>query len=207
MATSTQAWELSGQYFETCSCDYLCPCISSNLTARPTKGECVAALVFQVESGSYGPTNLDGLNFAVVLRTPDVMIKGDWAVGLIVDERADDEQQHALAAIASGRAGGPMANLAPLIGDFRGIEIAPIQVSGDAMKWSVTIPGVLDQALEGVPGAKSDEPLYLDNTLHPANSRLALARAQRSHLHGLGFDWDDASGQNNGHFAPFDRRG
>ena len=72
------------------------------------------------------------------------------------------------------------------------------------MSWSVSIPGALDQAIEGVPGAANpDEPLYLDNTLHPANPRLALAKATRSHLHAFGLDWDEDSGRNNGHFAPF----
>ena len=45
--------------------------------------------------------------------------------------------------------------------------------------------------------------MYLDNVGHPAASRLALAKASRSHLHGFGINWDDTSGRNNGHFAPF----
>jgi hypothetical protein len=37
-------------------------------------------------------------------------------VGLIVDERADQQQTDAIAAISTGAAGGPMAVLAPLVG-------------------------------------------------------------------------------------------
>jgi hypothetical protein len=75
------------------------------------------------------------------------------------------------------------------------------------MSCSVSIPGVLDQACEGVPSAlDASQPMYIDNTLHPANARLALAHATRSHLHIFGLDWDDTSGQNNGHFAPFNWR-
>jgi hypothetical protein len=206
MATSTQSWQLSGQYFETCSCDFLCPCIT-DFSARPTQGECTAALAFHVEHGQHAATSLDDLNFAVVLRTPDAMAKGNWSVGLIVDERADADQQQALASIASGQAGGPMANLAPLIGDFRGIETGPIEFRQEGMRWSVSIPGLLDEVAEGVSGADPAVPMHLDNTIHPANPRLALARAVRSHLHALGFDWDDDSGRNNGHFAPFDWQG
>jgi hypothetical protein len=29
-----KAWELSGQYMESCNCDYLCPCIYTNPQAR-----------------------------------------------------------------------------------------------------------------------------------------------------------------------------
>jgi hypothetical protein len=71
------------------------------------------------------------------------------------------------------------------------------------MRRSVSIPGVLDIAVEGIAGAKQNEPIYLDNVGHPAAQRLALAKASRSHLHAFGIDWDDTSGRNNGHFAPF----
>jgi hypothetical protein len=136
------------------------------------------------------------------------MGNGNWSVGLITDERASSEQQQAITAIASGQAGGPMAALAPLIGKFLGVEAKPIQYQKNGMKRSVSIPGVLDQAVEGVGSpTKPSEPLYIDNTLHPANSRLALARSVRSHLHAFGLNWDDTSGQNNGHFAPFNWQG
>jgi len=150
---------------------------------------------------------LDDLNFAVVLRTPGPMIDGNWSVGMITDERASPEQQQALVEIASGQACGPMANLAPLIGDFRGVEVKSIQFQRSGMNRSVFIPGVLDEAAQGVPGANADEPMYLDNVGHPASTRLALAKAVRSHLHAFGLDWDDDSGSNNGHFAPFSWQG
>lgn len=202
------SWQLSGDYCETCSCDYLCPCLPTNLTGQPTKGYCTFAFAFHVDRGRYGNVTLDGLNFAVVGQSPGVMIEGNWSVGLIVDERANGDQKQALATIASGQAGGPMAALAPLIGKFLGSETKAIHYKKDGMSRSVSISGVLDQAVEGVGSpAKHGEPLYLDNTMHPANARLALARAEASHLHAFGLDWDDTSGRNNGHFAPFNWQG
>ena len=196
-------WQVSGQYFETCSCDFLCPCITSGLTAMPSKGACTAALAFQIEQGRQGAVALDGLRFVVVLRTPGEMSKGNWSVGVITDERATPDQQQALVGIASGQAGGPMAALGPLVGTFLGVEAGAITFSQSGNRWSLSVPGKLDQALEAVPGAKPDEPLYIDNTVHPANTRLALAKSTGSHVHAFGLDWDDDSGQNNGHFAPF----
>jgi hypothetical protein len=207
MATTAQAWQIKGQYFESCSCDFLCPCPTSGLTARPTQGSCTFAMVFRIEQGQYGETSLDGLGFAVLGYTPEEMAKGNWSIGLVVDERAQAEQQQALATIASGQAGGPLTNLAPLIGEFRGVQTAPIEIRSEGMQWSVSIPGLLDQAVNGLPGANPAEPLYLDNTPHPANAKLGLAKAVRSHLHAFGLDWDDDSGRNNGHLAPFDWRG
>jgi len=196
-------WQISGEYFEACSCDSVCPCPTSGLAGRPTRGSCDAGLVFNVQRGQYASTRLDGLSFAVLLHTPGPMIEGNWTVGLVVDERASKEQREALATIASGQGGGPMAALAPLIGSFRGVEAKPFRIESSGMRRSVSIPGVLDLAVEGIPGATAAEPIYLDNVGHPAASRLALAKASRSHLHAFGIDWDDTSGRNNGHFAPF----
>ena len=119
-------------------------------------------------AGSHGSTRLDGLSFAVLLHTPGPMIQGNWTVGLILDERASAEQREALTAIASGQGGGPMAALGPLIGHFEGAEAKPIKIETSGMRRSVSIPGVLDIAVEGIAGAKQDEPIYLDNVGHPA---------------------------------------
>ena len=199
-------WQISGDYFEACSCDSVCPCPTSGMAARPTKGACDVGLVFHVERGQYGGTKLDGLTFAVLAHTPGPMNQGNWTVGVIVDERASSPQREALTAIASGQGGGPMGALGPLVGNFAGVEAKPIKLEGKGMKRSVSIPGVLDIAVEGIPGAKQDEPIYFDNVGHPAASRLALAKATRSHLHAFGINWDDTSGRNNGHFAPFSWR-
>jgi hypothetical protein len=202
------SWQINGDYFETCSCDYLCPCIPSNMAAQPTKGHCDVALAFHIDQGSYDSLALNDLSFVVVAHTPDIMGKGDWSVGLITDERATSEQQQALIAIASGQAGGPMAALGPLLGKFLGAEAKPIHFQKAGMNRSISIPGVLDQACEGVPSPiHPEEPLYIDNTLHPANPRLALAHAVRSHLQAFGLSWNDTSGKNNGHFAPFNWQG
>jgi len=196
-------WQISGEYFEACNCDFVCPCPTSGMAARPTKGHCDAGLVFRVERGRYASTALDGLAFAVLLHTPGPMIEGNWTVGLILDERASAAQREALTTIASGQGGGPMAAVGPLVGRFAGAEAKPIQIEKSGMRRSVSIPGVLDIAIEGVTGARQSEPIYFDNVGHPAASRLALAKASRGHMHAFGIDWDDTSGRNNGHFAPF----
>ena len=201
MASPT--WKISGDYFEACSCDSVCPCPTSGLAARPTQGYCDAGLVFHVERGAYGATKLDGLSFAVLLHTPGAMIAGNWTVGVIVDEKATTEQREALTAIASGQAGGPMAAVGPLVGTFAGVEAKPIRIERNELRRSASIPGALDIAIEGIAGANQSEPVYFDNVAHPAATRLALAKASRGHMHAFGINWDDTTGKNNGHFAPF----
>ena len=197
-------WQIAGDYFETCSCDYLCPCVPTNLAAKPTKGWCNFAMVFHIDKGNSDAVKLDGLSFAVVGQAPDIMGKGNWAVGLIVDDRASDEQKQAITTIASGQAGGPPAILTGVVGKLLGIESRSIQYKKQGLKRSVSIPKSLEQSIEGVASVGNpSEPLYIDNTMHPANARLALAKANASHLHAFGLNWDDTSGNNNGHFAPF----
>lgn len=196
-------WKISGDYLEACSCDSVCPCPTSGLAARPTKGACDAGLVFHIERGTHGSTSLDGLNFAVLLHTPGPMGAGNWTVGLIVDERATAAQREAIVAIGSGQSGGPMAAVGPLVTKFAGVESRPIQIERGSMRRSASIPGLLDISVDGIPGASPSEPIYLDNVGHPAASRLALAKASRGHMHAFGINWDDTSGKNNGHFAPF----
>ena len=106
---ATPSWTISGQYFETCSCDFVCPCILGQLATRPSKGSCTFAMAMQIERGSFGSVSLDGIPFVVLGYTPAEMGKGNWSVGLLIDERASAEQRDAITAIASGQAGGPMA--------------------------------------------------------------------------------------------------
>jgi hypothetical protein len=206
---ATQAWKVSGQYYETCNCDFVCPCIPGQLSVRPTKGTCTFAMAFQVDRGSYGSVSLDGLGFIVLGFTPEEMGKGNWSVGLITDERASAEQRDAITAIASGAAGGPMAALSGLIGKFLGVESAPIRFDRDGAKWSVQASKLVDMAAEGAMGINpaATGPLHLDNTGHPAADRFALAHASRSHVHALGLAWDDVTGKNNGQYAPFSWQG
>lgn len=202
------SWSISGQYFETCSCDYVCPCILGQMTARPSKGSCTFAMAMQIERGSYGNVPLDGVAFVVLGYTPEEMAKGNWSVGLVIDERANTEQCEAVTAIASGAAGGPMAPLSGLIGKFLGAEQAPILIDRSGLKFAVKAGNLVDMAAEGQKGLDPSaiEPMFLENTGHPVSNRLALAHASKSHVHALGLAWDDPSGKNNGHYAPFNWR-
>lgn len=197
-------WRIEGQYMETCNCTFVCPCIGSNLTARPSEGDCKAAIAMRIDKGEREGVKLDGVAFIVLMHSPKAMAEGNITVGLIIDERASEKQAEAIQAMATGAAGGPMAALGPLVGKMAGVEKRPIRFRQDGMNFAVTAGDLIDQALVGVPGpARPGEPIYLDNTCHPVNSKLALAKATRSRFNAFGIRWDDASGTRNGHFAPF----
>jgi hypothetical protein len=198
-------WQIGGEYIESCNCDYLCPCIFTNPQAPATHDHCTSLQVYRIDKGSYGATKLDGLSFALVIRSGSVMSDGNWILGCIVDEAADAAQRDALTTIVSGQAGGTPARIRDnLVSDFRGVEARPIAFRMDGVKRWASIPGVLDLAVQGVLSRNNNgEPIYLDNTSHPAGRRLALAKSTETHIHGFGLDLDMTGKGNNGHFAPF----
>jgi hypothetical protein len=202
----TPAWSIAGEYLEACSCTYLCPCITSNASGQATEGFCRFAMTYRIDSGSYDGLDLAGVAFAVIAESKAVMAAGGWIVGIIVDDRASQAQADAIAAIASGQAGGPLAVLAPLIGDFRGVERHPILFDIAGSRRAVTIPGILEQEVDGVASVSAaGEYLAIDNTFHPANKRLNLATAVKNLIARFGIRWDDAQNRN-GHFASFSWR-
>jgi len=200
-----QSWQISGEYMESCNCDYLCPCIYTNPQAPATHEHCTALMVYRIDRGEYGTTRLDGLHFALVIRSGKVMADGNWVFAVVVDAAADEAQRAALGTIASGEAGGPTGVIrSALVGDFRGVTVAPVSFEIDGLRRRTDVQGVLAFEIEGVASRnKSGEPFYIDNTAHPAGRRLALARATETRVHGFGLDLTMVGQGNNGHFAPF----
>ena len=174
------------------------------MSAPATQPFCKVVMGFQIETGYFDEIPLAGLAFVLVSETPAIMAEGNWKVGLIVDERASDAQVEALSAITSGKSGGPLTPLSPLIGEFLGIERKPVEIFWDGLRCGLQAADAVDIGVEGTPSAVADgEPIYLENTLHPANKRLALGRAVRNRITAFGIEWLDDSGETNGHFAPF----
>jgi len=196
------AWKISGDYMETCNCTFLCPCIVTNLQGEPTEDNCKAALGMRIAEGDKDGVSLAGVNFIALLQSHGAMGDGNMTVGLIIDSAASDAQVEAITAIASGAAGGPMAMLAPLVGNFAGVERAKVEISRDGETWKAVAGDLVDQTCEGVLNMEG-QPMMLDNASHPMNSRLALAKAVDSKFHAFGIEWEDHTGTRNGHYAPF----
>ena len=203
MQSTTTRWQLTGDYFENCNCDVLCPCeVSAKpmLTATPTNGECDVALAFHIERGSYGAIPLDGLNAAVMAHVPGPMANGNWSVAMYLDERANDQQREALQTIFSGQAGGVMGGFAPLITTILGVKSVPMTFKKDGMHRSLAMPsGHL--SVSALPGSVPEKEMLLVG-MHPINLEgLALAMGdQGSTWSDYGMNWNNSG--KNGHYAP-----
>ena len=101
----------------------MCPC-NLSLDHGATYDFCRVTLVFDVQKGAVDGTDIAGCKVALIADTPKVMTQGNWRVGVFIDDDATDAQFDKLVQIFSGQLGGPMAGLAPLIGEMLGVERA-----------------------------------------------------------------------------------
>ena len=99
------SWKIAGSYFETCSCDVVCPCTAS-LSLGATHDYCRVVLVFNVKDGEVEGVDVSGLTVAAVADTPKVMTDGNWRLGVFIDAAASDEQAEMLGVCSLGRSAG-----------------------------------------------------------------------------------------------------
>jgi hypothetical protein len=204
MASVATQWQITGDYFENCNCDVVCPCLFSPnppFISRPTAGACEVAFGFHIDRGSYGDVSLDGLTVAMMVRTPGPMADGNWSAAVYLDERADERQRQALQAIFTGAAGGPMASLAPLITQVLGVKTAPITFGKQGRNRSLEIPGTAKLAVHAAPSLVPDQEIWAANA-HPFNLEgVAMAVGDAgSTWEDYGMRWDNSG--KNGHYAP-----
>ena len=195
------AWQLDGTYFESCSCDAVCPCTWSAQTERATFDRCLALLAYHVVSGAINGVDVSGLNFALFLDTPPVMSEGNWRVGVYLDEAASENQAEQLGAVLSGQLGGPPAMLGPLIGEMLGVEKASITYTDDGRGHHVRIGDAVDVGVVDFVAIDGHDPVRLTNVFHPSNTTLTLAPTTGARLSTFGLDWG-RRGQS-GFSAPF----
>ena len=197
-------WQLTGDYFENCNCDVVCPCLASSvapLTARPSRGVCDVALIFHIDKGNYGDVALDGLNVSVIVHWPGPMADGNGTAAAYIDERADDQQTAALGAIFTGVEGGPMAAFAPLISTQLGVKKVPIRYSIQGKSRSGEIPGIMQMAVEPIPTMHPSGEVWTALGHPVAPDRIALAMGSSgSTVADYGMRWDNSG--RNGHYAP-----
>jgi hypothetical protein len=196
------SWSIAGSYFETCSCDVICPCTAS-LTLGATRDRCNVTLIFNVKEGEVDGVDVSGLTVAAVADTPKVMSDGNWRLGVVIDAAASDEQADRLGGVFSGALGGPMEALGPLVGENLGVERLPIEVEEDGLKHSVRIGEEIDFEIEDVVpfGVETGEPARVTGIFHPAGSELTVSRATRSKINAFGIQYEGKSGFSTSEFA------
>lgn len=148
---TTTGYRLEGTLLEACSCGVLCPCW---IGEDPDLGECWAANAYHFDTGDIGGVDVAGMNLVNIVHIPgNVLTLGSWRQVMYVDSDASDEQMKAIVDLYTGKLGGPIADLAGLVGEVVAVESAVIThrlVEGNG---TVKIDGVLDTEMAAFRGA------------------------------------------------------
>jgi hypothetical protein len=99
------SWQLAGDWFDVCNCSIPCPC---TFAQAPTYGNCEGILAWHIREGRFGGTRLDDLNVVALGAFEGNIWAGEAtvAMGIYIDERADEPQREALQVIFGGHGGG-----------------------------------------------------------------------------------------------------
>ena len=196
------SWNLTGSYLETCSCELMCPC-NLSLDHGATYDFCRVTLVFDIRAGDIDGTDISGRRVVIIADTPKVMTEGNWRLGVYVDDGSDDEQLDKLTQLFGGQLGGPMAALAPLVGEILGVERASIEVGDDGLRHSVRVGDTIDFEIEDVVpfGVETGEPVRFNGMFHPIGPDLTMAEAKRSRINAFGISYEARTGLSTSSFS------
>ena len=196
------SWELRGSYAETCSCELMCPC-NLSFDHGATYDFCRASLAFSIREGQIEGTDVRGRRVATIIDTPKVMTEGNWRLGMFIDEDATDEQFDGLARVFGGQLGGPMAMLAPLVGEVLGVQRAAIDISDDGLRHSVRVGDAIEFEIEDIVpfGVETGQPVRFQGMFHPVGSNLTMAEARRSRINAFGIQYEGRTGLSTAEFS------
>lgn len=156
-------YAVEGALLEVCTCNILCPCWVGE---DPDNGTCDGVLSWHIDEGSSNGTDLSGRTITILTHIPGNILKGNWRVVVYIDDGATDEQQQALIDIWTGKLGGPIADLAQLVGEVVAVERQPVlfQVEGKGVAGRLAIGSAVEAELEPFTGA-TGEPSALHDSI------------------------------------------
>ncbi len=178
-------YKLQGNMLEACTCNAICPCWVGE---DPDGGTCHGTIAWHFEKGEIDGVDVSGLTFSILLHIPDNALSGNWRVVAFVDDNATAEQEKAILSVYTGEKGGPVADLAQLIGEVVAVERAPITFDVVEGKGELKIGTSLDAEInpfEGPTGRRTtlhdaalcvieESPYYVGKATHLMASHPAL---------------------------------
>ena len=138
-------YAVEGRLLEACSCGGPCPCWVGD---DPDGGTCDAFLAYHYDKGHINDIDVGGLTLGLVVRIPGNVLAGNWKVAAYVDSKASPKQKDAILAMHTGKLGGPLADLAKLVGEVVGVHDAPIQFNLIEGKGTISIGDVVSAEMQ-----------------------------------------------------------
>jgi len=189
------AYQLEGRLLEVCNCKTLCPCWVGE---DPDFGTCDGTLAWRVDRGNVDGVDVSGLTIGALAHIPGNVLNGNWRAMLFVDDKATTQQEEKLLSVFTGKQGGPVADLAQLIGEVVSVERVPIAFDVNQGKGRLRIGTVVAADLEpcrspdGTPTALSDT---IFSTIRGSPAYVGKASSYKADSAALGIKLD-LSGHN-----------
>jgi len=183
-------WAIKGELFLNCSCTVFCPCVVSLGGHPPTEGHCHAWMAIAIDEGHYEGEDLSGLNVGLLVDIPGRMGEGNWKVAAYVDERASGKAYNGILQIFSGAAGGTTGLFTMLVSEIIGAERAPVEITRDGNKRSITIGRKIQGEIEMLTGKSPDHPVMVSNSKYWMGPDIIAAKGLRSKVRDYGRVWD-----------------
>ena len=183
-------YRLEGSLLEVCNCEVLCPCwIGEN----PDNGTCESSLAYHFDSGTIDDVDVSGLTLGTAVFIPGNILHGNWRQCIFIDDRASDEQERALLRAFRGELGGPLADLARMVGEVVDVGRAPITFTVTEGKGTLRIGDTVHAEMEPYRGP-TGEPTRLVESIFSTipGSPAYVAKAERFRMKSpeLGLDVD-----------------
>jgi hypothetical protein len=118
------AYHLEGRLLEVCDCRVLCPCW---IGEDPDNGTCKTVICWKFDAGTINGVDVTGRSIAVLAHVPGNILEGNWRAAVYLDEKVTPAQEEAILGVYTGKLGGPVADLAKLIGEVVSVEKVPIR--------------------------------------------------------------------------------
>jgi hypothetical protein len=153
------SYRLEGRMLEACSCNVICPCWVGE---DPDGGKCEGTIAWHFDKGQVDGVDVSGLTIAVVTHIPGNALKGNWRAVVFVDNKASPQQEKAILDVFTGKQGGPVADLAQLIGTVVAVEKAPIKFSIEKGHGQMQIGSGISIDMEGLKSATGEPTVLTD---------------------------------------------
>jgi hypothetical protein len=156
-------------------------------------GTCQTALAYHFDRGTIDNVDVSGLTLATDVFVPGTPLAGNWRAQIFIDERATADQEAALLSVFTGKQGGPVADLAALVGEVVGVERAPITFDVKEGKGTLRIGNTTAAEMEPYRGPSGKPTTLVDSifsTIPGSPAYVAKASMFRMKNPAVGVDVD-----------------
>jgi len=185
------AYHLEGRLLEVCNCRVLCPCW---IGEDPDYKTCDTIVAYHFDKGTVDSVDVAGRTIAMIAHVPGNILQGNWTAAVYVDDGASAAQEKALLDVYTGQKGGPIADMAKLVGKVVSVQKVPITFTVQGGNGTIKIGDAGFAELEPYKSASGKTTTLADtvfSTVPGAPVFVGKAKEYRTKNHaGLGKDID-----------------